>query len=134
MSNWDPEGPDLIVVQAMDFTAQWWITDHRGDAVPFENPAKLAARDATGQLLVELVSGDDPATGTVLTSPVSGVIQVVAPRTITVNWTPGRYSYELWATIIDADAASVFPNGQQVPVQSGVLNVIRRTAHMEGTP
>ena len=134
MSNWNPEGPDLIVTQAMDATVQWWVTDHRGDAVPFEDPAKFAARDGTGQLLVELASGDDPLTGTVLTSPVSGVVQVVFPRSVTVNWTPGRYSYELWATIIDADAATVFPEGQQVPVQSGVLTVRRRTAHMEATP
>lgn len=131
MSRYTIEPQDIVLTQAMDYTAQFWVTDHRGDAVPFENPAKMTVRDRTGQILIEVGSGDDPAQGSILTSPLSGVVQVVFPRAVTVEFDVGRYSYDVWATIIDSEASSVFPNGQQVPVASGTLVVTRRVTQME---
>lgn len=124
---------NLILKRGQDAAFQVWVTDNRNEAVPFTIPARMTVKDKVGQVVFETT--DDPsAAGTeamLLTSPTNGLIQVSIPRSVLAMIPPGTYLYDVWATIVDAETVSVFPDGQQVPVVSGRLTVTARQTVME---
>ena len=142
MSRYTLTEKDLIVTIGMDFAVQWWLVDHRGESIPLERPARLTAKDHLGQVLFDAESvenPDDPA-GEIdvlndpwlVVSPVNGMVQLVLPRNLTQQWSPGApLTYDLWATLRDGGAGGAFPNGQQLPVARGRVVLQTRITQME---
>lgn len=141
MSRYTLQGQDVVVTIGMDFAIQWWLTDHRGESVPVERPARLMVKDALGQVLLDAEAtgnGDDPGGGIdpmtdawLVTSPVNGMLQLTIPRAVTSQWVPNRLEYDLWATVYDGESGGAFPSGQQLPVARGRFLVQQRITQME---
>lgn len=143
MSRWTLQEQDLIITIGMDYAVQFWLTDHRGESIPVERPARMTVKDSLGQVLFDaetidsdgtsLPPGLDPLTEAYLvTSPVNGMVQLTLPRGLTQLWAPGtRFSYDLWATVYDGGAGGAFPTGQQLPVARGRFILQSRVTQME---
>lgn len=134
MTGYVDDSKNLMATQGQDYAFQVWTTDHRGEAVPYTIPAKMTVKDKVGQIAFETTDDSSAAStdAVILTSPVNGLVQVTVPKAILQELSPGTYVYDIWATVIDTDTASVFPEGQTVPVQSGRFTVRSRTTVMEG--
>lgn len=138
MSRYTINETDLVCTVGMDFTFQLWVTDHRGEALRMDRPAKMTVRDNLGQILFETDSGEDAdgndvlTDALVLTSPENGVMQVTIPRSMTKHWSPNSAcTWDAWATINDGGATTFFPEGQQIPVARGRFIIRGRTTIME---
>lgn len=130
---------DLSITIGMDFACQWWLTDHRGRALPVDRPARITVVDNLSQQLFDCETmgeadpeGHDPLLEPLLmASPVNGMLQLSLPRGLTAQWDPGRLSYDIWATVFDDDVLGLFPAGQQLPVARGQFYVRPRITQME---
>jgi hypothetical protein len=133
MSRYTVSERDLICTVGMDYACQFWATDHRGEPLPMTIPCKLSVVDALGQQLFETeAENPDPLADAVLTAaPENGVLQLTIPRAMSADWFPGSLTYDVWATIIDDEAATYFPNGQQMPISKGRFIIVRRTTELE---
>jgi hypothetical protein len=133
MSRYTLQERDLICTVGQDCAWQFWATDHRGEPIPMTFPAKLSVVDGLGQQLFETETEDpDPLADAMLTvSPENGVVQLTVPRGLSADWFPGSLTYDLWATVIDDEAATYFPNGQQMPISKGRFIIQRRTTELE---
>lgn len=124
---------DLVCTVGMDYTFQVWCVDHRGEPLPFTYPCKMTVKDTLGQTLfeTETTNPDTLTDASITPSAENGVIQVSLPRALTSLWFPTTCSYDLWATVVDDESSSSFPNGQQLPVCRGRFVITRRTTEME---
>lgn len=130
---------DLAITIGMDFACQWWLTDHRGRPLPVERPARMTVVDSLGQQLFDAEASDDAPNPPLdplidpllMAAPVNGMLQLSLPRALTAQWSPGRLSYDIWATVYDDDVLGLFPNGQQLPVARGQFYIRPRITQME---
>ena len=134
MSRYTLAESDLVVTIGMDFACQFWATDHRAEPLPMTSPCKLTVKDSLGQTLFETEwENPDPLANAMLTaSPENGVLQLTIPRALSADWSAGILYYDVWATVIDGEAAAYFPNGQQLPIAKGRFHIRKRTTELEG--
>lgn len=97
---------DLALDQGADFTLQIAWADAGNSPYQVVHPIRMQARAATGQVVLDLYSYEEGAeipegvTPTITYSSNSGIIQVNAPNTATVQIPAGVYYYDLFVTYL----------------------------------
>lgn len=94
----------LYIDQGEDFTAQLIWTNAHDEPQPLVHPARMWIKDATGAVLAELETEEDPVPGTIPSialSPLLGLVQIHMSSGETAALTPGEYAYDIFVTVDD---------------------------------
>jgi hypothetical protein len=114
--------------------ASWQIfwTDEYGDPVPIADPVLADVKDANGQIVMRFsdnVAVEDQATQPYIAmNGAIGFFQLTAPKEVTQKLLPGRYLFDLFASV--ADSGGPFDRQLQ-QVCNGWLVVGPRVTQME---
>jgi len=120
---------EIEIVVGEDFAAQIFWTSEYGDPIPVSDPALMDVKDANGQIAMRFSSTADPATQPRLdVAGYVGFFQITAPRAVTQTLVPGRYKFDLFASV--SDSGTPF-NRQMQQVVSGYVLALPRTTIME---
>lgn len=120
---------EITMVQAEDFAVQIFWTDDYNDPIPISDPVLMDVKDGNGQIAMRFLGSGDETTGprAYINGP-AGFIQLTAPKATTAKLRPGRYLFDLWASV--ADSAAPFDRQAQ-QVVSGFLLVESRVSKTE---
>src|SRR5882762_8563029 len=120
---------EIEVVVGEDFAAQIFWTSEYGDPIPVSDPLLMDVKDANGQIALRFSSVTDPLTTPVIQAAgYVGFFQLTAPAHTTRTLVPGKYVFDLFATVSDSSAP--FPQ-QLKQVVSGYVVAIGRTTIIE---
>lgn len=120
---------EIEIVVGEDFAAQIFWTSEYGDPIPVSDPLLMDVKDANGQIALRFSSVTDPLT-TPAIAPAGyvGFFQLTAPAHVTRTLVPGKYLFDLFATV--ADSSNPFPNQLQ-QVVSGFVTALPRVTIIE---
>lgn len=122
----------LECAQGEDAVWQFFWQDEYGEPVPVSNPILMDVKDANGQIAMRFATNADLATQAAIElSSSNGFIQITAPASVTATLVPGRYLWDMFASV--ADSAAPFQNQLQ-QVVSGWLVVDSRVTRIEQAP
>lgn len=103
-----------------DFACQLFWTDEYSEPVPITDPVLADVKDANGQIAIRFATTSDPATQAyVSVGGPNGFLQLTCPKEITRLLIPGRYVFDLFATV--ADATGPFDRQLQQVVSGWVI-------------
>jgi hypothetical protein len=114
--------------------AAWQIfwSDDYGDPVPVADPVLADVKDANGQIVMRfsdnVADTDQPNNPYIAVNGPAGFFQLTAPKSWTALLLPGRYLFDLFATV--ADSAAPFSRQMQ-QVCSGWLVALPRVTRIE---
>lgn len=121
----------IDIWQGEDFSAQIIWTDDFDEPQQLIAPARMDIVDQTNQLLHSLATPETPPPeGTIASITLSeniGMIQLHIPYTVTQNFVPGDYHYDLFVTVSDG---GTYATAQRVPLIYGPVTVNKRTTVM----
>lgn len=101
---------DLEVDKGEDYACQIYWTDQYDEPLNVSHPMKMMVKNSGGSTISTYISTSDSPGGGLLQyltyNSSIGFIQLSLPDTHTNTLTPGIYSYDLWAEILDPDDIS----------------------------
>lgn len=97
---------ELHTTVGEDYSCQMFWTDDYGEPYPITDPVLLDVRDANHQIALRFATTNDPASAPVATyNGPNGFFQFTAPSACTILLQPGRYVFDLFATVVTDDPA-----------------------------
>lgn len=94
---------ELQCVVGEDASWQIFWTDEYGDPVPIADPVLADVKDANGQIALRFATTNDPTTQAyVAVGGPNGFFQLTAPAELTRLLAPGRYAFDLFASVADS--------------------------------
>lgn len=114
---------EITVDCGADFVAQIFYTGEDSEPIGIQAPCRMDVKDMGGHTAMTLQTGvaaeDIPNQPTILIDGGQGFFQISIPRVLTANLTPGRYMFDLFATLRDPGPFT----SQVVKVTSGWMQV-----------
>lgn len=114
---------EFTIDSGADFVAQIFYVGDDNEPVGIQAPARMDVKDQGGHAVMTLQTGVDaddvPHQPAILIDGSQGFFQISIPREITTNLIPGRYVYDLFATLTDPGPFT----SQVVKITSGWLQV-----------
>lgn len=120
--------PELELVIGEDASWQLFWTDEYGEPVPISDPVLCDVKDANGQIALRFATTTDPETQAyIAVGGPNGFMQLTAPAELTRLLAPGRYVFDLFASVADS---TTFPR-QLRRVIGGYLIAVARVTRIE---
>ena len=120
--------PELELVIGEDASWQIFWTDEYGEPVPIADPVLCDVKDANGQIALRFATTTDPETQAyIAVGGPNGFMQLSAPSELTRLLAPGRYVFDLFASVADS---TTFQR-QLRRVFGGFLIAIHRVTRIE---
>jgi hypothetical protein len=123
---------DILVIemdQGEDFVGQLFWSSEYNQPIPVTDPVLMDVKDSNGQIAMRFSDTTDPTTDPhIEISGYVGYFQISCPASFTRLLVPGRYAFDLFASV--ANSAPPFA-AQLKKVVDGFVDISARTSHVE---